>query len=215
MILRPEQIKLLRLGMPATPANGGGSSDSNSSQTSNTSTTNDISTADNRVVASDQAIALSGTGNSAVKVSNTTTNFSDSSNKSTNFTDSSTKTTNTSTTNNISTTDYGSVAAALSGMGATASLAIDGANKSIGGAIDVLKLASSNSLDMLGTVLDFAAGSETNANNSYAKALGFAQQAISQTSQAFEQASQSQDNKSLKIAAFAIVAVAAAFAWKR
>lgn len=35
MILRPEQIRLMALGLPATPCNGGGSSDSSNATTTN------------------------------------------------------------------------------------------------------------------------------------------------------------------------------------
>jgi len=46
VILRPEQIKLMRLGLPATPCNFGGSSESKSASTNTTTTT----TQDRRVV---------------------------------------------------------------------------------------------------------------------------------------------------------------------
>lgn len=61
MILRPDQIKLLGLGLPSTPCNIGGpevsKSDANSS-TTNTTTTN----TDNRMV-NDHGVGVSGTGN--------------------------------------------------------------------------------------------------------------------------------------------------------
>jgi hypothetical protein len=223
MIKSAQQIKLMRIGLPDTPCNFGSESSSSANQT----TTNNVNNIDRRLVGSEEAMLNSGDGSSLTRITNT--NFTDGSNRSTNFTDSSNRSTstnfsdssvrNTTTNTNITTTDFGSVGAALSGMGTTANLAIDNAGQQVQGAINLLRLASSNGLDMLGTVLDFAAGSAANSDNNIAKALGFAgntiNDAITKTSSAFAQASESQDNKSLKIAAIAIVAVAVAFALKK
>ncbi|MFA9273409.1 MAG: hypothetical protein ACEQSE_00925 [Candidatus Aquirickettsiella gammari] len=72
MILRPQQIFLLRMGLNKTMANGGGGGSTSSQQATSTSTqlTNDTVNTDRRSVASDQAIALGGDGNMVFKTSN-------------------------------------------------------------------------------------------------------------------------------------------------
>lgn len=212
MIKSTRQIALMRMGLPDTPRNFGGSE---SSSQANTTTTNNVNNIDRRLVGEGEAMGNTGDNSTLTRITQTTANFTDNSNRSVNFSDSSVKNTTTNTTTNVTTTDFGSVGAALSGMGQTASLALNNANETVSGAINLLRLASSNGLDMLGTVLDFAAGGQQKSEENFAAAIGFAQNTIGQASQAFAQASESQDNKSLKIAAIAIVAVAAAFAFKK
>lgn len=69
MILRPEQIRLLRMGRPTTPANIGGSSSSDSSTRTDATTNNNISTSDKRAVASENADAITGNNNSVTRIS--------------------------------------------------------------------------------------------------------------------------------------------------
>lgn len=71
MILRPQQIFLIRMGQNKTMANGGGGGSTSSQQATSTSTalTNDVTNTDRRSVASDQAIALGGDGNTVFKSS--------------------------------------------------------------------------------------------------------------------------------------------------
>jgi hypothetical protein len=121
MILRPDQLRLLRLTGRANPYNFGGDSESDSSTQTTNQTTNNVQNNDKRNVASDSAVALSGDGNvvdrssssvtsfidsssttstsltSFIDNSNKSTNFSDTSDKSTKFTDNSQKNTTTAT----------------------------------------------------------------------------------------------------------------------
>jgi len=69
MILRPEQIKLLRLGRPVIPANGAGGDSSSESNTSSTNITNTL-TQDRRLVVDNGGIGLS-TDNSNVTLTMT------------------------------------------------------------------------------------------------------------------------------------------------
>jgi hypothetical protein len=68
MILRPEQIKLLRMGRPTIPANLGGSSESDASTRTTNNTSTAISTVDRRAVASENADAITGDNNSITRI---------------------------------------------------------------------------------------------------------------------------------------------------
>ncbi|WP_343724272.1 hypothetical protein [Herbaspirillum huttiense] len=69
MILRPEQIKLLRLGRPVIPANGDGGDSSSQSNTTSNNITNTL-TQDRRLVVDNGGIGIS-TDNSNVTLSMT------------------------------------------------------------------------------------------------------------------------------------------------
>lgn len=204
MILRPEQIKLLALGLTATPANaGGGSSSSQANQETTNTTTNFVNEADKRVVASDQAIGLSGDGNTVTRTSYASTD------NSTHFADNSVHNTTTNTTTNYTSTDYGSVSAALTGMQATAEGALHLSGDAISSAVDSIKASGDNQLSALTKALGFASTAMDQAHATANDVLGYAQQSISQASDAFAQAKQPEEKIMYAlIAAMAVMAIA-------
>jgi hypothetical protein len=234
MIYSTRQIYLLRMGRPAIPANFGGSSKADSSVKTTNQTDNYAVSTDKRAVAQDSAVSLTGDGNTVNR--NSTTNFADSSNRSTtsltsfidnSFKDSSSKTTFTDTSNRstnftdnsnrsvtTTVTDYGSVGAALDGMGAMTSRAFDTADIGIKGAVDVLKLQTTEGYkgvsDAFATARAMSASSQANS----AAVLGFATDTINKTNAAFQQADDGGDSKMVMIAIAVVGAVGVALVLK-
>ena len=199
MILRPEQIKLLRAGRPLTMANGGSDSESDSSQTTTTNTTNNVNEQDRRIVASDAAIAVSG-GGSITKTD--TNNFTDNSNRSS------------STTTNYTTTDFGAVTKSLEGMGQMGTQVVNFSNDAVRGAIDSLNRTGQVQLDSLHSVFDFAAKSSANALTTANQVLGFAQQSEQKVREAWADAKQGPEQKIMLAIVGAAAVVAVTFALK-
>lgn len=181
MILRPQQIHLLRMTGRRHLANmGGGGGSTSSQQSTDTSTqlTNNVTSTDSRAVASNGAIALGGAGASAMLTNNNTTSNkndftsldhsgnvnTDSGNSSTSF--------SSSTTNTV--TDFGSVQAALNGMKATAHEAIGLSGDVAGDAIGALTHQSDNSMNLIGDLFNFASASSANSQSTAMHALGLA-----------------------------------------
>lgn len=234
MILRPEQIRLLRLGRPATPCNFGGGSESDSSTQTTSSTTNNTSNKDMRNVASDSAVAISGSGNNIDRSSSsvtsfidtstksTLTSFVDDSNKSTNFTDNSKKDSSThftdnsdrSTTTITNVTDYGSVNSSMTLAGSMTTKAFDVAGLGVSGAIDALKRESDNGLKAIGMAFDSVGKQSAMAQASSAATLGFASDALKATQSAMEDAKDGGQSKMVMAAIAAAAVVGVAFALK-
>lgn len=177
MILRPEQIRLLRLGCPAIPANGG-DSDSQANTTNNTTNTNHINTEDRRVVASDAAVGVSGNGNVTSRTESTS--FTDASDRSTSFTDASDRSTH------ITTTDFGSVTKSLEGLTTMGLAAVDLGDTSVTGAIDALKRIADNNLAVTTKALDLARYSSADSARTVETVSAFANKQTALTNAAFE-----------------------------
>jgi hypothetical protein len=224
MILRPEQIRLVRLGRPVTPCNFGGGSKSDSSTSTTNDTTNHVSSTDMRNVASDSAVAISGSGNTIDRSSSSVTSFIDTSNRSTltSFVDNSTKDSSTkftdnsdrsvTTVNNV--TDYGSVNSSLTLAGSMTNKAFDTAALGITGAIDVLKQESDNGLKAIGMAFDSVGKQSALSASSSAATLGFASDALKATQAALQDAKDGGQSKMVMTAIVAAGAVAVAFALK-
>lgn len=225
MILRPAQIRQMRMGLTVTPANFGGDSESDSSTSTRNDTTNYATSTDKRAVASDQAVSLTGDYNTIDRsTSNTTqffdssnrsstslTSFLDQSNRSTNFTDNSDR--SVTTVNTM--TDYGSVSGGLSLADSMTKRALDLSGNSIGGAIDVLKLQTKTGADSTAAAFDLARASGANSLSSSAAVLGFANSAIRETADAFAQAKDGGQSKMVMAAIGAVAVVGIAFALNR
>lgn len=220
-ILRPEEINLLRLGLPVIPANGGSSKSSSDTSTTN-NTTNHVTSTDKRSVASEEAVSVSGDGNYTDRSSTSNTSFSDSSNRSTNFSDSSNRSTNFSDSsqrdsNNVSntsitTTDFGSIAKSLEGMGAVSTKALDFTGLLSQSAFDSVNKSGANSVTLALRALDTAQAQSANAITSARDVLGFAREAVGVTNEAFATAKDGGTSKAIMAAAvvIGIVGVAAA-----
>lgn len=149
------------------------------------------------------------------------THFSDTSNRSTNFLDQSRKDSSThftdtsdhSVTNTM--TDYGSVGSAMSLSGSMTGRAFDTADKAVGGAIDVLKMQTSEGQKTIAGAFDLAKSSAANAMQNSAQVLGFASSALNQTQAAYAEAKDGGQSKMMTYAILAAGAVGLAFAFKR
>jgi hypothetical protein len=199
----------------------GGDSDSDSSTRTTSNTSNTATSTDKRAVASDQAVSLTGDGNSIDRStsnltqmfdsSNRSTNFADSSNRSTNFQDNSDRSVHTTYT----TTDFGSVNAALTLNGAMTTKALGVADNSVQGAIDVLKLQTTEGQKTISGAFNLAQSSAANAMQNSAQVLGFASSALASTQAAYAEAKDGGQSKMMMYAIIAAGAVAVAFALKR
>jgi hypothetical protein len=215
-----ETIKayLLCACMPLYLGGGGGSSQANTSTatTSNSSTVN----TDQSMMGGDNAIGLNGSGNVIDKSVVNNTAFNDSSNHSTNFADSSVKndssshdTNFTSTTNNT-TTDFGAVTAALAGMGQLSSQAVTTAGQMTKDGLAAVSAQSKDNLAVLNSAFNFAGAATAADAQKYTDVLGFAKDTINKTAAAYADAKDGGTNKTLTIAAVAVigaVGLAAAF----
>lgn len=194
MILRPHQIYLLRMTGRATLANGGGGGgSSSSSQATNTTTSlvNKVSSTDSRSVASEHAIALGGANDSvtqnsttnntdsSVKVdgSNRSTNFSSMSNSGNTYKDSGNSSFSSSSTTNVTTTDFGSVQASIDAMKTTARAAVGLSGDVAGSAIGALTHQSDNTMGLIDNLFQFAKTSSANSQGTAMQALGLADNA--------------------------------------
>jgi hypothetical protein len=204
MILRPEQILLMRLGLPTVPANGGGS-ESDSSTSSSTQNTNFVTTEDRRVVASDAAVAVSGNNNVASRTENTS------------FTDSSTKDSGNSTSITNTTTDFGSVSKALEGVTTMGKSAVGLADNSVMGAIDVLKAMSDNNTSLTMKAFELARNSSADSARTVENVSAFANKNSAMAKEAFSESTLGRDdNKTVLYAGLAVIgAVGAALAMKK
>jgi hypothetical protein len=224
MILRPDQIRLRRLTGRPNPYNFGGDSDSDSSTNTTNNTTNHVSSTDMRNVASDSAVAISGSGNAIDRSSSSVTSFIDNSDRSTltSFVDMSTKDSSTKFTDNsdrsvhtsTTVTDYGSVNGSLTLAGSMTNKAFDTAALGITGAIDVLKKESDNGLKAIGMAFDSVGKQSALAASSSAATLGFANDALKATQSALQDAKDSGQSKMVMTGIIAAGAVAVAFALK-
>lgn len=197
---------------------GGGGSSSAQTSTATTTSSSQVNT-DQSMMGGDNAVGVNGTGNLIDKSVVNNTAFNDSSNRSTNFADSSNRS---STTNfadssdrsvHNTTTDFGSVTAALSGMGQLSSAVVGQSGQMVRDGLSAVASQSKDNITVLDKAFNFAAGaSATNAAN-YADVLGFAKDTIKKTSDAYADAKDGGTNKTLQIAAVATVAaVGLAFA---
>lgn len=162
-------------------------------------------------------------------LSNRSTTFSDLSNRSTTFTDNSVRASNTafsdysvrdsnntsSTNFSSTTTDFGSVRAALDGITQVSSRSVSGAGDMLLNSLGGLKNMSSDNLAVIKEAFNFARGSAVDSNASMVSAFGFAQNSIDKSAQAFDNAATAPDNKNIKYLAGAVAAIAiAAFMFK-
>lgn len=199
MILRPQQIYLLRMSGRATLANGGGSSSSSQATNTTTSLVNKVSSSDARSVASDHAIALGG-ANDTVTQNTWTTDAStkvDASNKSMNYALDSGNTYkdsgNTTYTSMTTTTDFGAVQSSIEAMKATAKGAIGLSGDVAGSAIGAMTHQSDNTLGLIGNLFEFAKSSSANSQGTAMQALGLANNATAAATSA-----DSADKKTMK-----------------
>lgn len=183
-----------------------------SSSDSSTQTTNDVKNyaTDNtrQLSASDAAVTLSGDWNRVDRSTTSTTNFSDSSNRSTNFADSSNRSTN------ISVTDFGSVGAALGGMGQMTGLALNATGTAVNGVIGAMNKVSADSQKSVASAFSAASASSANALTTSANVLGFASATIDKTNAAFAAAKDGGASKTVQYALIAAGAIGVAFALK-
>lgn len=206
MILRPEQIRLLGLGLPLIPANVGGSSKSDSSTQTTTNTQNWVTSEDKRIVASDAAIGISGAGNTVNRTQNDTTNFTDNS-----ATDSGNSTSFTSIS---TTTDFGSVQAGITGIGNMGEAVVGMSGNAINGAIKSLNTTGENQLSAMNAVFDFATKQSVNSMTTANQVLGYAKETIGKTNEAFADAKQGPEQKIMLAMIGAGAVIAIAFAMK-
>lgn len=242
MIRNPRQIQLMRLGVASLClANFGGDSSSDSSTRTDNNTQNNIQSTDKRAVGSDQAVALTGDGNTIDRSTNSLTQFNDSSNRSTssitsfldtsnrstNFADSSNRSTtdnsdrstnftdNSNRSTNTTVTDYGSIGSSIGLAGSMSTAAFNTAQLGIKGAIDTLQLESNNNLTAVSKAFDMAKSSAANAQTSGAQMLGFATTALADTQQALANAKDGGQSKMVTYAIAAIAVIGVAFALKK
>jgi hypothetical protein len=224
--------------MPLYLGGGGGSSQANTS-TATTTHSSSVNT-DQSMMGGDNAIGLNGSGNVIDKSVVNNTAFSDYSDKSTTFTDnsvkdsstkfydssvkdSSTKFTDSSVKNDSSnhstnysstTTDFGSVTAALAGMGQLSSQALTTAGQMTKDGLASVSAQSKDNLAVLNSAFTFASAATAADVTKYGDVLGFAKDTIQKTADAYADAKDGGTNKTLTIAAVAVigaVGVAAAF----
>jgi hypothetical protein len=210
----------------------GGDSQANTNTTTSTNTSS-VNT-DQSMMGGDDEVGLNGSGNVVDKsvvnntafndssnrstnfldASNKSTNFSDSSNHSTYFSDSSVRNDSSNRSTNYSTTDFGAVSAALSGMGKLSSQALDTSGMMVRDGLSAVRAQSSDNISVLSKAFEFAGASSAADAAKYTDVLGFAKEAISSTSAAYADAKDGGTNKTLTIAAVAVigaVGLAAAF----
>lgn len=208
-ILRPAEIRLMRMGRPTIPANFGGDSESDSSVATSNTTSNTSNWHDARATAGDNAVSLSGNGNfldrsattnfndssnrstltSFVDDSNRSTNFSDSSNRSTTFLDASVKNTTNSTSfvdgsnrsTNYSTTDFGAVQAGMAGMSQAVTGAFNLSGNVVKTAQDVMMSSASASQNALNSAFQIAQQFSQGSTKNSADLLGMAQATMADT----------------------------------
>lgn len=168
---------------------GGGSSSDTQTKTS-TSTTNNVSTADKRLVTSEDGMATSGDHNTLAKITSDSHNIA--------YNDNSTK------------TDFGSVSAALSGITQTADKAINLGQFGINGAVDILKKASDNSASLDSQLISFASQSSANAMTSSRDIMGLSSSVNSAVAGAYaNQADTANGNKKIMYVALGIMGLVA------
>lgn len=184
----------------------GGDSKSDSSTQTTTNTQNWVTSEDKRIVASDAAIGISGAGNTVNRTQNDTTNFTDNS-----ATDSGNSTSFSSST---TVTDFGSVTAAIGGMGKMGEAVVGMSGNAIDGAIKSLDKTGVNQLAAMNAVFDFANKSSANSLTTANQVLGYAKDTIGQTSAAFADAKQGPEAKIMLAIVGAGAVIAIAFAMK-
>lgn len=199
--------------MPLYLGGKGGSSQANTS-TATTTASSSVNT-DQSMMGGDAAVMLNGSGNVVDKSvvnntafndsSNKSTNFTDNSDKSTNFSDSSVKLDSSNRSTNYSTTDFGSVTAALSGMGQLSSQALTASGLMVKDGLAAVSAQSKDNLAVLGKAFDFAGAASAADVAKYTDVLGFAKDTIAKTGAAYADAKDGGTNKSLTIAAVAVV----------
>lgn len=208
---------------------GGGKSQANTS-TATTTNTSQVNT-DQSMMGGDGAVGINGMGNIVDQSvinntafndnSNKSTNFSDTSNRSTNFSDSSTRTTiftdssDSSSSVQNTTTDFGSVSRSLDGMTQLSSLAVNNSAAIIKNGLDSVAGQSKENIAVLSKAFEFASKSSAADAQKYTDVLGFAKDSITKASDEYANAKDGGQNKTLMIAAVAVVgAVGLAFALK-
>lgn len=202
--------------------NFGGDSSSDSSTNTTTSTSNLAISTDKRAVASDQAVSLTGDGNTLDRSTSNVTQMFDSSNRSTAFNSGNTTNSNNTTifTDNsdhsvrTSITDYGSVSASMATNSAMTTKALEVADHGIGAAFDSLKLQTTEGSKTIMAAFDLAAKAGANADTSSAKAIGLAQTALQSTQAAMQDAKDGGQQKMVLVALGVIGAIGLAFALK-
>jgi hypothetical protein len=161
------------------------------------------------------------------KDSSSKTTFTDSSNRSTTFTDNSTSDSSTNFTDSsdrsvhTTVTDYGSVGAALDGMGAmvgrafgTVDLGFGVAGDGIKGAVDTLKLQTTKGYEGVSDAFAVAKAMSASSQANSAAVLGFATDTIKKTNEAFAQADDGGQSKMVMAALVVVGAVGVAMALK-
>jgi hypothetical protein len=153
-----------------TRCNFGGDSTSQANTTSNTNTQTNQWNTDNSMQIGDGGIGINGSHNIVDKSVVNNTTFTDTSNRSTNttFTDKSNRSVNTDnhSITNFQTTDFGSVGAALSGMGQISNRAIDNAGSAVLTAMQSMASTSANNANLMKQAMSFASDSATTAASS-------------------------------------------------
>jgi hypothetical protein len=169
----------------------GGGSESDASTNTTTSIRNNVSSVDRRGVASEQAISNTGDFNTINRTENNSLT--------------------------VQQTDFGSVGAALSGMGTISSKAIDLGQFAIGGAIENMKQQTALNAAGIASAFDVAKQSSANALTTAAQVMGFANTQTVAASDAFKAAKdETNGNRTLMLTALAVVgAVGVAVAMKK
>lgn len=138
--------------------------------------------------------------------SNRSTNFSDSSNRSTNFSDSSNSHNVTTTNTTITNSDFGSIGAAMSGMGKVSEQSINMSGASIQSMFDFMKFDVAQSQKNIDLAFGTARASQSLAEKTAAQVIGFADSTTAKAKDAFETATQPEQKK-MMYAALAVIAV--------
>lgn len=213
----------------------GGSSQANTSTATTTTTSTNM--LDQSMMGGDNAVGLNGNSNLVDKSVTNNTAFTDTSNRSTTFTDNSDKSTSfkdlsnrstnfadasdnsTTTTNNTSytSTDFGSVTAALSGMGKLSDAALSLSGQVVTDGYKGLANQSKDNLSVISEAFRFASASSAADAQKYTDVLGFAKDsiagvrstaadAVAGVRDSYANAADGGANKTLQIAAVAAVA---------
>lgn len=199
----------------------GGKSQANTATTTTTSTSQ-VNT-DQSMMGGDGSVGINGMGNLVDQSVINNTAFTDSSNKSTNFSDSSVKTSSTSFTDSSdrsskvynTTTDFGAVSRSLDGMTQLSSLAVNNSAAIIKNGLDSVASQSKDNISVLSKAFEFASKTSAADAQKYTDVLGFAKDSITKANDAYANAKDGGQNKTLMIAAVATVgAVGLAFALK-
>lgn len=188
---------------------------SDSSTTDNSTFFSDSSSRDQSTHFTDNSSRDQSTYFSDSSVRDSSTHFADSSVKNSLDSHNTSMVDNSNRSVNYSSTDYGSVGKALDSLGQMSSKSLDVAAGGVNGALDAMKYLADKNQQSVAAAFDFTKSASANSISNSAAVLGFANNAIAKTAEAFAEAKDGGESKNIMYALMAIAAIGVAFALRK